>query len=81
MKTKVRASVIVEVEIYGGATWDGSCDLAQVHKQALDDFNKTIELYRRPGVIDGISRPAFPIHIIGSPKVRMIIVDEDAPKE
>ena len=80
MRTRVRASVVVEVEVSGESTWGGDCPMEQVHKQALDDFARTMNLLRRSGTVDGIVHPAFPIRVISEPKVQMIIMNEDAPK-
>jgi len=80
MKTRVRATVTVELEIPGDSVWDGSTSVSQVHKQALDDFKTEMRFINAESVIGGIKHHQRKITVIGEPKVHMIITDEDAPQ-
>jgi hypothetical protein len=78
MKTTVRASITVEVEIPCHSSWSEDTTVVQITKQAMDDFNQTIYLLNRPSVVDEVRRAPHSISLVGVPKVNMIIIQTES---
>ena len=79
MRTTVQASVTVEVEVPCCSTWDANTTAGQIVKQAMADFDHTIYLLNQDSIVDDCKRSSHGIKVLGTPKVNMIIVQQDAP--
>lgn len=79
MSGKVQASARVQITVefaVGGQVWGDDCQIAQVHKQALE---KAVEILQRGLRIRGMGASAAdhptPAEIVGEPKIVAVLVE------
>jgi hypothetical protein len=71
MRLIAKAEVLATFRINLGDRWGSECTMEQIRKQALDCYQGQIE-----GLREELMRKK--VELVGTPKVRVVIVDEDA---
>ncbi len=77
-KVRVRAIVVVTLEIPVDDCWGGDCPLSQVHEQAVDSMQGLLRTSVEGNSGTG-KQPTLPkgTRIVGDPLVRSIITEEN----